>query len=67
MQVVIWYVGRFCAGKANFAVGGGYPMQGDTLTVTKPQVCYVYTDTAGGHRDTYGMLAGCVLAKQILL
>ena len=44
-------------------------MQGDTLTVTQPQVCHVYTDTAGGHRDTYGtsMLAGFVLAKQILL
>jgi len=41
-------------------------MQGDTLTVTEPQVCYVYTDTAGGHRDIYGMLAGFVLAKQIL-
>ena len=59
-QVLCWQ-SKFCCKVVDTR------MQGDTLTVTKPQVCYVYTDTAGGHRDTYGMLAGFVLAKQILL
>jgi len=31
----IQYIGRFCAGKANFPVGGGYPGR---YPVTKPQV-----------------------------